>query len=166
MRSALVLAMAAYGAGILETVAGPRWAVGNVSPDLLGLVAWLWLVGRRGPGDFLAVGAVGLWGDCLSGHRLGLGLAAYLLVGWLAMRYRRAAVPWGACGSLALVAGATAGSNLLLVLATLSPRGEGLALGHLVRDSLAVALYTTAWAGIALLVRGSTRLREPWHVAS
>ncbi len=155
----LVLAPLAYVAAVIEVSLGDLAAVGPVAPDLLALTAFVWLWMAGGPHGFLAAGAIGLFGDLISPGPVGLGAAAYLVVGYGlgAARQRTPAdvfpVQVAAIGAavaalgLAMACGHWLLGESSLCLATLSARAVG------------VGLYTAGVAVPALMVVGW--LREP-----
>ncbi len=77
-----------YLAAALETSLGGVVRVGRATPDLLALVAVVWLLTVGGPRGFLVAGAIGLVGDLIAPGRVGLGMASFLLVGYALSRLR------------------------------------------------------------------------------
>ena len=75
-----------YLAAALETSLGGVVRVGRATPDLLALVAVVWLLTVGGPRGFLVAGAIGLVGDLIAPGRVGLGMASFLLVGYVLSR--------------------------------------------------------------------------------
>jgi rod shape-determining protein MreD len=78
----LLLIPVVYAAAVVETSLGDVLAVGRVTPDLLALVAVLWVVTSRSRWAFLAAGAIGLASDLIAPGRLGVGMACFFLVGY------------------------------------------------------------------------------------
>jgi rod shape-determining protein MreD len=78
-----------YVAALLETWLAPRWDVRGITPDLLALVAFAWLVGTRNRYAFIAVAFVGLVSDLNSSAPLGVGMAAFAMVAYVVMSMRR-----------------------------------------------------------------------------
>lgn len=85
---ALLLIPVVYLAAVAETTLVDSMRVGEIAPELLALVAAVWLttVGRRW--SFLTAGAIALVGDLLAPGRLGVGAAWMLLVGYGVTRLR------------------------------------------------------------------------------
>ena len=84
----LLLSLTVYLAAVAETSLLDLVRVGSVAPDLLALVAIIWLLTAAGPRGFLTAGGVALVGDLIAPGRLGLGMAAMLLVGYAITRLR------------------------------------------------------------------------------
>ena len=87
MRVVLV-SLIVYLAAVAETSLVDVIRVGEVSPDLLALVAVVWLLTASGQRAFLAAGAVALVGDAIAPGRLGVGMAWMLLIGYGISRLR------------------------------------------------------------------------------
>jgi len=87
MRVVLLL-LIVYVAAVAETSLVDVIRVGDVTPDLLALVAVVWLLTAGGPRAFLLAGAVALVGDLIAPGRLGVGTAWMLLVGYAVVRLR------------------------------------------------------------------------------
>ena len=77
----LILIPIVYIAAVAETSLVDVMRIGDVAPDLLALVALVWLVTVAGPRAFLVAGAVALLGDLIAPGRVGVGTAWMLLVG-------------------------------------------------------------------------------------
>jgi len=84
----VLLFLTVYLAAVAETVLVDVIRVGEVTPDLLALVAVVWLLTAGGPRAFLVAGAVALVGDLIAPGRLGVGTAWMLLVGYGVVRLR------------------------------------------------------------------------------
>ncbi len=84
----LILTLIVYLAAVAETSLVDVMRVGDVTPDLLALVAVVWLLTAAGPRAFLVAGAVVLVGDLIAPGRLGVGTAWMLLVGYGVTRLR------------------------------------------------------------------------------
>jgi rod shape-determining protein MreD len=82
----LILLPFIYVAGVLETSLGDVLQVGHVGPDLMALLAVVWVIWVPGPGAFLAAGIIGLASDFCTPGRLGLAMAAFLVAGYLLTR--------------------------------------------------------------------------------
>jgi len=91
MRYVLLLPIT-YVAAVLETSLGGALGVGQVGPDLMALVAIVWLLADSEPRAFVAAGAIGLVGDLIAPGRVGIGMACFLLVGYAVGRLRTR--PW------------------------------------------------------------------------
>lgn len=148
MRTLLLLPLV-YVAAVLETSLADVVRVGWVEPDLLAVLAVVWLLVFPGPRSFLAAGLVGLAADLISPGRIGLAAICFLLVGYGVMRLR-ARLPIrhlvlqvlvvGAAVTL-IAAGMSVGSWLLGEVAA--------APSVLVARSLSVGVYS---AGVSLPV--------------
>ena len=77
-----------YATAVLDTALADAVHVGHVGPDLLALLAVTWLLFNPGRRTFLTAGAIGLAADLISPGRLGLGMASFLLVGYVLTRVR------------------------------------------------------------------------------
>ena len=84
----LILILVVYIAAVVDTSPVDVMRVGHVTPDLLVLVAVVWLLTASGPRAFWVAGAVALVGDLISPGRLGVGMAWMLLVGYAVIRLR------------------------------------------------------------------------------
>jgi len=71
-----------YLVAVVETSLGDLLRIGTVEPDLLALLAVVWLLRWPGPWAFLVAGLIGLAEDLLAPGRLGLGLGSFLLIGY------------------------------------------------------------------------------------
>lgn len=77
-----------YAAAVLETALADVIRVGHVTPDLLAMIAMIWVLSGGGPRRFLTAGAIGLVADLIAPGRPGLALAGFLLAGYLVTRLR------------------------------------------------------------------------------
>jgi hypothetical protein len=84
----VLLSLIVYLAAVAETALVDVIRVGEVSPDLLALVAVVWLLTASGTRAFLVAAAVALVGDLIAPGRLGVGTAWMLLVGYGISRLR------------------------------------------------------------------------------
>lgn len=156
----LILLPLLYAAAIVETSLADVIRVGHVTPDLLALVAIIWLLLVPGPRAFLAAGAIGLASDLIAPGRVGLAAACFLLVGYAVTRTRaksraehlvwQVVMVWVAVTALAV---ALATGKWLL--------GEApVALSILLPRALGVGMYT---AGLSLPLLMVIRwIREPF----
>lgn len=87
MRAILLIPLV-YLAAVMETSLVDRMRIGNITPDLLALVAVIWLLTSTGSRAFLVAGAVMMVGDLISPGRVGIGMAWMLLVGYGLNRLR------------------------------------------------------------------------------
>ena len=71
MRLLLLLPLV-YVTAVLQTSLGDALRVGRVAPDLLGLLAVVWLLVTPGRRAFLVAGLIGLVADLISPGQLGL----------------------------------------------------------------------------------------------
>lgn len=155
----MVLLPMAYVAAVADTSLADLFAIGQVAPDFLALVAVLWLLVVAKPGQFLATGALGLLEDLISPGRLGLGLAGFLLAGCVVARLRARLAPehfaWHVAFTflaVTLTAGLTALGRRLLGEVTLP-------LGTLLLCACGVGVYT---AGVSFpLFMMISWIREP-----
>lgn len=144
-----------YLAAVTETSLADVLRIGAIAPDILGLTAMVWLVIARGPYAFLGAGLIGLVADLLSPGRIGVGAAAWLLIGYaLAQPRWRLAFEHGvgqaAMAALAVsVWGATVGTARWLV-----GDAAGLALPTVWARAVGTGLYTGAIGLPILLVLG------------
>jgi len=84
----LLLIITVYLAAVIDTTVVDAVRVGHLTPDLLSMVALIWLLTASGPGAFLAAGVIGLLGDLVGPGPAGLGMAGMLLIGYAVMRLR------------------------------------------------------------------------------
>ncbi len=84
----VILALVVYLTAVMETSLVDVMRVGHVTPDLLALVAVVWLLTAAGPRAFLVAGAVALAGDLIAPGHIGVGMAWMLLVGYGVTRLR------------------------------------------------------------------------------
>ncbi|NQU24801.1 MAG: hypothetical protein HQ567_26255 [Candidatus Nealsonbacteria bacterium] len=151
-----------YLAAVAETALGDVMRVGDATPDLIALVAVVWLLIAAGPRAFLVAGAVALLGDLIAPGRLGVGMAWMLLVGygvtWLRTRLKSdhlvAQVPVACAALIAWAVGVAITGRLLGDVA--------LPLSTLLTRAAATGLYTAAVALPVLMVVGW--MREPFLV--
>lgn len=155
----LLLALVVYLAAVVETSLGDAMRVGRVTPDLLALVAVVYMLAARSPRAFLAAGAIALAGDLIAPGRLGVGTAWMLVVGYAVGRLRHhvrldhftAQVPTVGLAVACWAAGVGATARLLgdvpLEWSTIAIRAAG------------VGLYTAGVALPVLMVLGWTRER-------
>ena len=117
MTAYAMLALAAYLAAALDTALAPAWAVGRATPDLLALVAMLWLLAPGPPRALWGCAAVGLLADLLAPGRLGVDLACFATAGCVLAGWRPRLVlarPWTKAAVVAVAAASIAASGGLL----------------------------------------------------
>ena len=151
-----------YLAAVAETALGDVMRVGDVAPDLIALVAIIWLLTAAGPRAFLVAGGIALVGDLIAPGRLGVGMAWMLLVGygvtWLRTRLKSdhlgVQVPI-ACAALIAWAVGVALTGRLSGDVTMP-------LSTLLTRAATTGLYTAAVALPVLMVAGW--IREPFLI--
>ena len=143
----LILLLIVYAAAVVQTSLSAVWQVGHVAPDLLALVAVVWLLRAAGPESFLVAGGVGLAADLIGPGSLGVSLASFLLVGYAVARLRRKSapqrLPWqvmAVCAAVTVLAACRAMGHWLLGEVSLSPPA-------ILSRAAGVGLYT---AGVSL----------------
>jgi len=136
-----------YATAIIETSLADVIRVGHVAPDLLAMVAMIWLLLVPGPRAFVGAGAIGLASDLIAPGRVGLAMACFLLVGYAAGRLRARLQPDHLVSRvLAVWLGVTALAVSLAIGRWLL--GEApVALSTLLLRALGVGIYT---AGVSL----------------
>ena len=77
-----------YLTAVLQTSLADALSVGHVAPDLLALLAVIWLLVSPGRRAFLVAGLIGLVVDLISPGRPGIAAASFLLVGYGLTRLR------------------------------------------------------------------------------
>jgi len=160
MRLVLLLAIV-YTTAVLETSLADAIRVGHVTPDLLALVAVIWLLLIPGRRTFLAAGLIGLAADLISPGRVGLGVASFLVVGYALTRLRTKfrldhlvwQVPAVYAATTVLAVSLATGRWLL---------GEtAVPLSTLLARAVGVGIYTTGVSLPLLMIIGW--LREPFR---
>ena len=141
---AILLIPLVYLAAVMETSLVDRLRIGALTPDLLALVAVVWLLVSTGPRAFLVAGAVMLVGDLISPGHVGVGTAWMLWVGYGLNRLRLHA----AMGHFVLQAPA------VLVAVTAWAAGVGLTEWLLGTASLPVADVLARACGVGLYTAG------------
>ncbi len=155
----LPLTLIVYIAAVIETSLVDVLRIGRLTPDLLALVAVVWLLTAAGPRAFVVAGGVTLVGDLIAPGRLGVGTAWMLLVGYGVTRLRARFLPdhlaWQVLTTAATVtvwAAAVGLSGRLLA-------DVSLPCTTIVTRAAGVGLYTAAVALPVLMVTGW--IREP-----
>ena len=161
----LLLAAAVYVAAVVQTSLVDAIRIGRVEPDVLAMVAIIWLFWATGPrslpaAGFLVAGGIGLLADLISPGRIGLGAACYVLIGYAVDRLR----PWlGLKHLLGQLLTVWVGVTLLSVGQTLGLWLLGdvsQPLGRAMACALGVGLYTAGVSLPVLMVTGW--IREPY----
>jgi rod shape-determining protein MreD len=158
--SVILLIPIVYAAAVAETSLADAMVVRHAAPDLLGLVAIVWLLTAGGPRGFLVAGAIGLFGDLIAPGRLGLGMTCFLLVGYTIASLRQRVPGEHLAWQVTIVC---AGSTLLALGLALGGRLAGPSatpLGELLLRAPAVGLYTAGVSLPVLMILGW--LREPF----
>ncbi len=150
-----------YLAAVVDTALAEVLRVGSVAPDLVALVAVVWLLLVRSRWAFLAAGIVALLGDLIAPGRVGVGAAWMLLVGfglsWLIPRVRSRAL----AVRLPLAAGAMTAWCLGVAATTIALGDAVLPPATQFAQALGAALYTSAVALPVLMVAGWVRTGRP-----
>jgi len=155
----LLLVLLVYAAAVAQTTLVDVLRIGETVPELLPLVALVWVLTVDSPYAFVAAGAIGLVDDLLGPGRAGLGgfwlLAAGYLLGRMKARLPRGHWAWQVPALGLAVAGWAAGAGLCGWLAgdvALPPR-------TLLRHAVGVGVYTAALSLPVFLVVGW--IKEP-----
>lgn len=157
----LLLVPFVYAAAVLQTSLADAISVGHVTPDLMALLAVIWILVATGRRTFLVAGAIGLAADLISPGHLGLGMASFLLVGYGLARLRTKLDIEHLVGQVFCVGAATT------VLATSQAIGSSLSgetavpLATLLVRALGVGLYTAGMSVPLLMLIGW--IREPFR---
>ena len=155
----LLLVPIVYLAAVVDTSLADRLQVGHVAPDLLALVAVVWLLVAGSPWGFLAVAAIGLAGDLISPGRVGLGMASFLLVGYAVTRLRGRVALESLAGQVAVVLAAVTLVGLAVATGRWLLGETAEALPALLARAMGVGLYTAGVSVPLLMVIGW--IREP-----
>jgi rod shape-determining protein MreD len=133
-----------YVAALLDTWLAPRWEVRGITPDLLALVAFVWLAGTRNRYAFFAVALVGLVSDLNSFSPLGGGMAAFVVVAYLVMYLRRNLHLEGPFAQVLIVGGGASAVCFVQGIALRLMQHVDASLVRLVERAGLVGLYTAA----------------------
>lgn len=160
------LAVCVYLAAVVETTVTSRWEIRGATPDLLVMMAFIWLTARSQRRSLLPVALVGLASDLGSATPLGLGLATFALAGYAVVRLKprldthrigwRLLVIWSAATSVALVQA--------ISLIWLAESREPLKL--LVERCFITGLYTVGVAAPLLMIAGWFEKRDSIELQS
>jgi rod shape-determining protein MreD len=143
-----------YVAAVLQSALGPRWEIAGAAPNLLIVVALVWLTVSLNRHALAIVAAIGLVSDLNSPGPMGMDMALFAMAGYTALWLRqrlmidhfpgRLSVIWLAATFITLLEG------IVLRFMAASP----LALRLVFERSLLVGLYTMAVAIPVLMVIG------------
>lgn len=157
----LLLIASVYLAAVVDTAGADVLRVGKVTPDLVALVAIVWIVLARSRWAFLTAGGVALLGDLIAPGRVGVGAAWMLLVGfglaWFVERARRRRLAAGLPVRLLLTAAAVTAWCLGVGLTSVLLGEAAQPLPAQVLQAFGAAAYTTAVALPVLMVAGWVR---------
>ena len=157
----LLLIPIVYAAALADTSLVDVMRVGHVAPDLLAMVAMIWLLLVPGPRAFVVAGAIGLASDLVAPGRVGVAMACFLLVGYAAGRLRARFEPDHLVSRIAVVWLAVTSLAVSLAMARWLLGEAPLPLSTLLVRALGVGLYT---AGVSLpLVMVIGWIREPFR---
>ena len=157
----LLLPPVLYLAAVLQTSLADTISVGHVAPDLLALLAVIWLLVTPGRRAFLVAGLIGLVADLISPGRLGLGMASFMLVGYGLTRLRTRLGLEHLAWQLPAVWLATTALAVSLATGTWLFGQAPLPLATLLVRALGVGAYTTGVSVPLLMIIGWTR--EPFQ---
>ncbi|NUQ37656.1 MAG: rod shape-determining protein MreD [Caldilineales bacterium] len=149
-RAVVLLTVMVYVAAAANASICSRVAIWGAPPDLLAVLAIIWMTLSGGQNSLVAVAALGLSHDLISGQRLGAGAACYLLAAFaleswqLRLAYRHTSLQKGA----ALVV--LAGLELALTGIEWLESGMGPALADALQHGLVAGVYSALVAGLAL----------------
>ena len=159
----LLLVPIIYVAAVLQTSLSGVLCVGHVGPDLMALLAVIWLLTDSEPRAFVAAGAIGLVGDLIAPGRAGLGMACFLLIGYAVGRLRTRLPADHLVGRVTIV----------LVAVSLTSLGIGCGdwlfgepspgLREIVTRSVGVGIYTAGASIPLLMILGW--IGEPYRVS-
>ncbi len=151
-RTNLLLVALTYVAAVANTSIAPRMAVGHAAPDLLAVLAMVWISLAGGDRRFVAAAAIGLAWDLCGGERLGLGMGCFLLAGFglqfvqLKLAYHHPAF------RLATTVPAVIALHLLLAWCQWLAAGMGVSLAVLSGQALVMGVYTAAICVLTLVM--------------
>jgi rod shape-determining protein MreD len=157
----LVLLPFIYIAGVLETSLGDMLQVGHVGPDWMALLAVLWVLWVPGPGALLAAGMAGLASDLFTPGRLGLALAAFLIVGYLLTQLRSRLPLKNLLWQVPIVLVSVTLLALVLAVGYWLLGESSNSLGTLLVRALGVGIYTAGLSVPAVMILLWTRKPRP-----
>jgi rod shape-determining protein MreD len=80
--------MCVYAIAVVESSCADALCIGHVGPDLMALMAVMWVLWNPSPRAFVAAGFIGLASDLFSPGRLGTATATFLVMGYLLVRLK------------------------------------------------------------------------------
>ena len=158
----LLLAAILYAAAVLETSLGDVIQVGHVTPDLLAMIAVIWVLLVAGPRAFLAAGAIGLVADLIAPGRVGPAVVCFMLVGYAVNRLRTKLPPDQLLGQVATVWAAVTVLTVSLAVGRWLLGETPVGLGTLLGRAAGVGVYTAGVSLPVLMIVGW--VREPFRV--
>jgi rod shape-determining protein MreD len=144
------LALLAYAAAAANAAICPRMAIGRTAPDLLAVLAMVWITLGRGEARLVIAAALGLWWDFSGSERLGIGMACFLLMGLALEKLQLKLAYHHRWLRQAAVLPAVAALEMLLAWCQWFDSGMAMSLATLSRQSLAAATYTASLSAIAI----------------
>jgi len=159
MRRWLFLVPIVYAVAVVQTSLADAIRVGHVTPDLMALLAVVWVLVDPGRRAFLAAGAIGLAADLISPGPLGVGMASFLLAGYGVARLRTRRDLEHVVAQVLCVGAATSVLATGQAIGSWLPGHTAVPLGTLLVRALGVGLYTAGVSVPLLLVIGW--IREP-----
>jgi rod shape-determining protein MreD len=160
--SALFLVPLIYLSTILQIGLAPYWQIAGTGPDLLALLAILWVVKTTGWHSLAVAALIGFGSDLNSTAPLGLGMALYAAIAYGLVWWRRQVKLDRLSAQVAVV---WAGVTVITLLELIADSGLGRSISSLrlaLERTAVVGLYTTMIAVPVLLVMSWRRdKREP-----
>jgi rod shape-determining protein MreD len=168
------LVVAIYAASVLQTAGSDAIRVGEVAPDLLALLAAIWLVTACAKRGFAAAALSGLASDLIAPGPLGLGMTCFLLAGYGLVRLRTKVELHGSLAQAAVVWGAVTLMATGVAVAGWLAGAASVPLATVLARALGVGIYTggLAWPLLMLVHGARGRLQpsvahvEPSHLRS
>ena len=157
----LLLPPILYLTAVLQTSLADVLGVGHVTPDLLALLAVLWLLVTPGRRAFLVAGLIGLVVDLISPGRMGIAAASFLLVGYGLTRLRAKLDLEHLARQVPIVCLATTALSVTLALGGWLLGQTSVPLATLLVRALGVGVYTTGVSLPLLMIIGW--IREPFR---
>ena len=159
----LLLVPIIYAAAVLQTSLAGVLCIGHVGPDLMALLAVIWLLTDSQPRAFVAAGAIGLVGDLIASGRVGLGMACFLLVGYALGRLRARLPADHLVGRVTIVLVAVSLTSLGIGTAGWLLGDPSPGLREIVARSVGVGIYTAGASLPVLMILGW--ISEPYRVS-
>lgn len=149
-----LLVVLVYAALLADTVAAPYLAIGGVSPDWSALVVIAWMLHARAPYTVLVSGLAGLLVDLAAAERVGPGVVAFALTGYLLSRLAPLLRMRSLVVETAVAGGATFAIGGILTATALLTGRLDVGLGHCAVHLVGVAAYTSLVAVPLLMIQG------------